>query len=243
MYNDHYIVITSEDSKDVYPENTVSNFKVRLAKRLALDEHYEVACVRFSFTDTLSAFNVPQKVRIMADSKPVVSLSIKPQHFNDVYQLCDVINERIKTKVNIGDADTHPLLAIDKHDRVFTAGGTIQGKVHTLEFSPVLETILGLRSEGLAQLTAFKTDLYVYSDICTPSIVGDASVPLLTSINLGSTVSYGEQDIRKIRNPTYVKLATRDILDIEIQLLDDTGRPPYFAYGSVTLTLHFRRRK
>jgi hypothetical protein len=44
-----YVVLSSNSSMEMYPDNTIANFKVKLAKPLVLDGRYEVGLVEIIY--------------------------------------------------------------------------------------------------------------------------------------------------------------------------------------------------
>ena len=83
--------------------------------------------------------------------------------------------------------------------------------------------------------------IYLYTDVVESRIVGDSFVRLLRSHPVrgtnGTTITY------RFTNIHYVFLLHMEFGTIEIDIRDDIGRPVSFEYGTVTVTLHFRRRR
>ena len=243
MYEDRYIVLSSKDSLHLYPENKMSNFRVKMSRRLHLKGNWECACVRFSFTNSLCTFNEPQQIFITntQTKKRVVEMLIAPQRFQSLARLIMVINETVEQEVEISEGDRLPGLMTDQHDRVQAYFGSINGEKYHLEFGDSLVIILGLNRDGFYFMDAFKTNLYVYLDCLKSRIVADAKVPLLTTIDIGNVEKEpGEQTVIKINKPEYTMIAHSEFDEIEVQILDDTGKPPIFEFGVVTITLHLR---
>lgn len=247
MSEGRYVVISSKDSLHLYPWKTMSNFRVKLSRRLYMKGTWECACVRFSFTNSLCTFNRPQEV-YMTETDLVgetearlTDVLIAPQRFLSTEHLINVINETVKQEVSVGDNDVHPSLTLDKYDRVKRVFGRINDKKYHLELSPTLDLLLGLQRDGFHFLDAYKTDLYVYVDCIKSRIVGDVNAPLLTTIDIGNRrMVPGEQTIVNITKPEYTPVSNSEVDEIEVQILDDTGRTPAFDFGVVSLTLHFR---
>lgn len=245
MSESFYVILNSNDSSEIYEENHMTNFKVHLARRLELDSQWECALVRFSFTNSLCTFHSPQSIFLSSEREPKqVEILLAPQRFRDIKHLVQVINRTVEDEVNIAEGDIHPHLKVDHNDRVVMVYTKIGDRLFHLEFSPHLEIILGLDRKGCHYLYAFRTDLYIYLDIIAKKIVGDAFVQLLTTVDIGDmTTDQGDQVIFKIKQPEYCKIVQSSVDEIETQILDDTGKEPIFEFGSVSLTLHFRRVK
>ena len=83
--------------------------------------------------------------------------------------------------------------------------------------------------------------MFIYTNIIEPIIVGDSSVPLLKSVWIGK---YEHDEVVNINidNPMYLPIASSCINNIEINIRDDSGKLINFPKGSKThLTLHFRK--
>jgi len=76
--------------------------------------------------------------------------------------------------------------------------------------------------------------MYIYSDIAEPQ-------PLLLIINT-NIKEYGSSNVHIFQNPHYVPVQRKQFHQIIIDLIDSTGNPLPFQYGSVFVKLHFRRR-
>ena len=122
-----------------------------------------------------------------------------------------------------------------------------------VEFDPSLAKTLGLdkiifgRNEIKAvshpRLYTGISNLYIYTSISEPLLVGDVRVPLLKSIWLDHT-KFKIEDVINVspKIPMYLPVASSSINKIEINIRDDSGNIIDFGLGSKTsLTLHFRK--
>jgi len=83
--------------------------------------------------------------------------------------------------------------------------------------------------------------LFVYCDLVEPTVLGDAKVPLLRTVNIT-----GKENLtisRIYQNVQYVPVHRKQFDTIELDIRDDTGRKVPFERGKVVITLHFRLRK
>ena len=247
MSDYYYVILSSDDSAAIYPENKMANFRVKLARPMDFEPGmWEVACLRFSYTNSLCTFNSPQSVFLVdvQTREKHAELVLYPKQFNSVAHITQQINTQLKEQVGISATDRLPVLKFDAHNRLRQSIGKIGSKRYRLEFSDSLRIIMGEEREGYHYLDACRTDLYLYIDCVATKIVGDVNVPLLTTLDIGSMPSKpGEQSTIKIKAPEYTTVAHSQVDEIEVQLLDDVGREPSFQYGRITVTLHFRRRK
>lgn len=242
--NYEYCVLTSNDSKTIYPDNTMSNFRVKLGWRMERKGTWECALVRLSYTNTISTFNQVEKVYIKEKGANSGSeTSIYPEHYQTIGHLIRTINETVRRQVNVGESDRLPVIGQDKYGRVHKFEGMINNKAHEISFSEGLDLILGFGRNGFHYLDAFRNDIYVYIDCIKKSVVGDQYVPLLATVDISAPhARYGDQVIVNINKPEYVPLSHSDISELEVQILDDTGHEVKFGYGTLTVTIHFRER-
>lgn len=88
------------------------------------------------------------------------------------------------------------------------------------------------RLDKYAQQSVF----YIYSDLVSPSIVGNTRANLLQCCPVSG--SYGEM-VRHQFNPVrYLDVMYEKVDTISIEILSEQGEPIRFSYGSVVLTLH-----
>jgi hypothetical protein len=83
--------------------------------------------------------------------------------------------------------------------------------------------------------------LFVYSDIVSPSFVGDSYTQLLRLIEIPSSYKFGDQVKITYPNTYYVPLLVKEFDTIEIDIKDDTGVNIPFEFGRCIITLHFRK--
>lgn len=84
--------------------------------------------------------------------------------------------------------------------------------------------------------------IYIYCNLCEHMNVGDKRVPLLRNVAFNSGGSFGATISIIYTNPLYVRLNTRSIHSIDVELRDDMGELIPFIEGKTTITLHFRRQ-
>jgi hypothetical protein len=234
-----HIVLSSEHCKDIYPDNKMSNFKVRLPKKLNLDYNWRVALTEIKYTNSLFTFEGTEYIIVSGGTK--AKIPFKPALYDTVEELVEDIRIALRAQVHIRDP---PSITVEEGDRVVVKDGstTKAGKSIPvkLSFSETLHNILGIDRNGRAFLNAGRTNILVYSSIVAPRIVGHMSVPLLCVVDAQNTEAFGSRISHVYKRPHYCHLAQTDIDEIEIQLLDDSGRPPNFKYGEVVLSLHFK---
>lgn len=108
------------------------------------------------------------------------------------------------------------------------------------------ETVRGVRglyqSLHASNIHGSVHSLYVYCDLIQHIAVGDASAPLLRIVN-ANTGNYGDEVHQIYEPPRYMPLLKYEFDTIEIDIRDTFSNPIPFEFGSLNLTLHFRRTK
>ena len=170
-------------------------------------------------------------------TEPITTTSVKTADVND--GVTDAVNDVLP-----------PEPAFDTKYR----GGTVSiyVKEHCLvRLSEKLLYMLGLNSEPAVFSHGLHTgvtdpnldsitSLFVYSDICQYSLIGDASAPLLRIVQVKND---DERMVTKtFPHVYYTPVAKKNFGTVEIYIRDDTGVKIPFAYGKLVVTLHFRKR-
>jgi predicted DNA-binding ribbon-helix-helix protein len=88
------------------------------------------------------------------------------------------------------------------------------------------------------------SQLYIYSDITDPILVGGVRVPLLRTVWVETKYNPGNIIHQSIERPMYLPISANSINNIEVQIRYDSGKIIKFPHGSVTtLILHFRKNE
>src|ERR1700739_147954 len=234
-----HIVLSSDHCKDIYPGNKMSNFKVRLPKKLQLDQNWRGALTEIKYTNALFTFEGTEYIIVSGGT--TAKIPLKPALYDTVEELIEDIKVALKGQVHLRNP---PSITVEEGDRVRVkdGSGTKAGKKIPVKLScsETLHNILGIDRNGRAFLNAGRTNILVYSSIVAPRIVGHMSVPLLCVVDAHTTATFGSRISHVYKRPHYCQLAQTDIDEIEIQLLYDSGIPPNFKYGEVVLSLHFK---
>lgn len=239
--NLHNLFLSTSAHNDVVFEVTPeAEYDFIMGDSLLTSSHYIIECYVKSGTTTYS---------------------IQSGNYASVQAILDKINkESGNIKFFYKNGHVNVEIAKKKEKRIFwTRGTTVSQEVEIdLEYITLLnglQYVLGfeetvLKSSTIArfrpQLHRGLFAIFIYSNICKYSHVGDTRVPLLNVISMpksefGNTVSIDVSD------PMYVPVAYTTVDDIEIKLASDTGEELAFdnenddASKSV-ITLHFRKR-
>ena len=84
--------------------------------------------------------------------------------------------------------------------------------------------------------------LMIYSDICKPYVTGDVQSRLLRVVSLNiDDCTYGSTRFKSFSPPMYIPLLYNSFQTIKIDIRDQSGCAIPFDYGTVTVTLHFKK--
>ena len=89
---------------------------------------------------------------------------------------------------------------------------------------------------------AIPDKLFIYSDVCEPYITGDGKTSLLRIVSVDtSNRDFGSCQSIHFSSGHYIPLHRTDFQTIEIDIRDQLGEHIPFEFGTLTVTLHFRR--
>jgi hypothetical protein len=137
-------------------------------------------------------------------------------------------------------------------DRVYVSLYTKEGNVRQLTFSKDLCEILGFPETTIIESPGYNgtrspdinrgmTGLYVYSNVVDNRLVGDAYVPLLRVVPLGSLAVKYDNVFVEFNNIQYHDVRSFHDRDVEIKIARDNGETVTFDKGKVIVNLHFKR--
>jgi hypothetical protein len=258
-----YITLPSNASLDVYPNNTLTKYTVRLPRTLYLKEGYEVALAEIMYPRSWETMNKTEdySIRVMdIDERNLTNVMLPAAQYNSVEELVRTINLSLARHFN---SKKLPTGTVRFEYTPLTDKVTYKGKYgHGVELSEQLYAILGfdyqtplirgsvdgdnnrfwvVEAQYVSNLARGFHALYVYCNICKPQIVGDIYASLIRTVavkgkrNEHVTISYNP--------PHYIPVGTREISEIEIDIRDDTGEKIPFNFGKVVCKLHFKQNE
>lgn len=265
---DFYLLLPSNASPDVYPDNTTSSYKTELPKQITLSGGgWTVALVEIAYTNTLENINPGNNEVVFAyqDEKKLWKKDVEYMasgRFRSVQSVLDELNVIIRRQVEKYAPELFPTTEF------FTLSkeGIVESNPIVSELELESSEIHVRLCEGLAKLLGFQEcafflckgsphqsvtqpDLrlgtpplcYVYCDLLEPMVVGHTQVPLLRCIPVAKA-EYGDITSHAVDFPIYQTLATREFSTVQIDLREHTGNPMPFEFGHSTVLLHFKRR-
>lgn len=245
MKNDFYMVLPSDNSMMYYPDNTVACFTTQLPEDIRLEGKWLVAATEFIFPYTFS--NVPESVIISAVKPDFTGNLIMDRGFyKEPALFLETLNSLIeKTDVRFvlkknGYVLCETLEDVAKGTNVaFEASESL---CNILGYPNSIHITTGTQGEQPFNLHAnMPRELFVYSDICEPSIVGDVHAGLLTKVNVNiSKFDYWASQHNTFSMPRYTRLLTNNFRNIIIDIRDRFGVSAPFEGGRSSVTLHFK---
>ena len=258
-----YIVLPSNSSMDLYPDNKTSSFKVNLATHLDLDiDKWEAALAEIQFP--ISWYNIRKGrnfirrgirgVDFLEDFPEKKSetrrvhwsrVEITAGYYASVKEIIEKLNEKEEGKIipiTYSFEKVSQKTSIKKSERIYINWKN-SDIAKCLGFNPDSYILKKERytSPNLASTKSMYKNVYVYSDIIKNQSVGNVKAPLLRIVPVEG--SYGEICCVRYEKPHYFPLSRNHIGTIHVDLRDDKGELISFESGSQTvLTLVFRRK-
>ena len=232
-----------------YSDNTLTNFVTRLPRRIELEGQWEVGLVEIQYPHNW--YNVPSNTdRLMTLSRVGENSRIDMNYFEipPGYYKPDVLLQRIKTLAAAATNQSEIYIVLEYDEVDMTYVSELRG--YMLDVGPHVSSLLGLERtyipaqphRGRVVMDIDPIDsLYVYCDIIESRIVGDVLAPLLRVIPVKG--KHGETILKSYENVHYVPLQRKTFQTMEIDIRDRTGKAVPFERGTLSVTLHFRRKR
>ena len=253
--SDFYLTLPSNSSMDVYPNNTMANFKTKLPNRIELEGRWEVGIVEMQYPH--SWYNLREeagRVTITPQSPDNsinwTSAVIPPGYYNTIKVLLRRVETEIAKAMNM--PRKKPVsLQYDEISRKITAKVKNSRNVpqYSVTFDSVMQRMLGFNSNPITRGSTEAPlpvdmdplhSIYVYCDLIEPRIVGDKMAQLLRVVPVEGRS--GEMVTRIYENVHYTPLQRKSFETVEIDIRDSLGAKVPFERGTLNVTLHFRRR-
>lgn len=268
---DHfYVTLPSNSSFQYYGNQSMSNYKTKLAKDIHLNvDEWEVGLAEFIYP--ISWHNV---MKGFFTVRKLVGGMWKVEHG----RIPDNRYESVKNLIKTLEHEVHEILGDQASNIKFSYVATRQVKVYladgyVIRLSPRLAEVLGFGDyDNICELRNHKThsgytstcevkrtdddntllspfiadvhrglrSLFIHCNIVTAQLVGDMYVPLLRTV----TVKGDTDDVvaKSFSNIHYMCIERSNFQEIEIHITDDTGRTVPFQHGRVIVKLHFKRK-
>ena len=262
-----YISLPSDASSDLFPNNTISSFKVKLPNTINLDRKKSVlGLTQIQWPNSLR--NVTHiRFKIFAEN-PVgdktsrVQFCIRPGFYESPQELVREINEKIRQVFieeapNILNGAQHCYLEFDELTEKVSFIRADDDTNLLMEFCVIMHWKMfcmlgfglnkdsrkilrtGERAPYVVDLHAGLSQIYVYCNVIESSrILGSMYAPLLRIIPIN--VKHGDIANYEPRIVEYMPLRYDDISEISIELRSDTGELIEFQSGKTVVGLHIK---
>ena len=252
----------------IYPDNTVSHFKVNMREPLELNDQWEVALSELQYPcawDNVRKDNNKFLIRfrIQGNAKPYIAIKKVPAgYYADTGSLVAKINsltehtavgklkgikleyDGVARRVTI---TTKNVMFTDKNGKEYRVNASIKlkGDVARLLGFP-RDTLIIANTKMTSPFTASPSggfhQMYVYSDLIQPQPHPDGNVPVLRVV----AVEHDRQEKRytsiHFQQSYFMSLAKSRVNTIEFKIADATGKAVGFSHGNAVVTLLFRRK-
>ena len=242
--NDFFITLPCNSSLKYFPDNGPAEFKTKLAQPINLRGHWEVALAELQYCSSWN--NVLEDMEFYYGTEnDRRKLTIHKGHYDDLKDVLEVIEGKIvhEMKGLITFKYSHYMGKV----LVNLAAGM---QIWWLDMR--LCRLLGMKSADMRDEGVHKgyscvpyrianPNMFVYTDVAVPVMVGDSHVPLLRIVSPSGqhgarlTVTYDRMH--------YVPVRSVNFDTIEVNISDDSGNLIQFNFGKTVVKLHFRPRK
>ena len=141
--DDFYVTLPSNVSS-VFFENTSTNFRTKLAKRINVTEDYEVGLAEISYT--LRFYNIMEDEKIKIKIKNQEKYITLKSGYYKITELIETINNSFKL---IEEVKIHPRFELLKDDKIRINFGVYQSRYFSVEMSDNLCHMLGFDKKSM----------------------------------------------------------------------------------------------
>lgn len=253
---DFHVVLPSNASPRVYPDNKTSNFKIQLSERVDLHGDWEVALLEIHY---------PNTVQHVTEGENTITVSyvdgdedvfhVQPGQYRNANPIFLELNEILSPKFTSPSSEKKStIVEVTKDDYiVIHPFENVRDAKYT--FSPKLSLQLGLIHPGpyssekhlygtypIDMTLGAPPQLYIYLDVIQDQIVGHTRAPLLRTIPVDTRSTFGSMTTYMCDPPIYFQLKTKSFDTLEVNIRTHAGAFMPFDHGTSTLLCHFRQR-
>ena len=269
--NSHFFISLPSNVIEKKENNTIADFITNLPYPIKFDSTWEVGLSEISYPFSWYNILSRQRVDVVdIDGKSYLlrPMFLEPGYYDDANKLADLIARMLAAYIDEDLVQSKPSIYHDGISHKFQCFLGI--KKDTLEnlylmFDSELSAMLGFRDVKGNELekypklkiennfgaywapecfdfTAGIRELFVYSDVCDYSIVGNSSHQLLRTVKTPYNYQYGQQFVVTYDRANYIPLSSSEISSIKVSIKDGMGNPIQFQFGRTVVTLHFRKK-
>ncbi len=247
-----HLTLPSGSLPDLYPNNTLSNFTVKLASTIENGSNLECALSEIMYPSRFG--NVREGYNTIVckmEGEERIAFEIPVGYYETPETVINAIDAAGLSGIKKGEMRAI-LLVLNKNNRIVVTprfqwsvqfGGDIAAIfgfpiVHNTS-EPIAKMMIG---KYHATLSGGMSAMYVYSDIIKTQPVGGGEASLLRAVTLDRTHPIKENASAVFFPRYFIPLSSSTIDTINIQLRDSVGGFMHFEQGEVVVVLDIRRR-
>ena len=253
-----HLTLPSGSLPDLYPNNTLSNFTVKLASTIENGSNLECALSEIMypsrFGNVREGYNTivcNRKMDTHGAEHKRIAFKIPAGYYETSQAVIDAIDAAGLSGIKKGEMRTI-LIVLNKNNRIvvtprFKWSVRFGGDIAAMFGFPIVNGT----SESIAKMTIGKyhatlsggmSAMYVYSDIIKAQPVGGGEASLLRAVTLDRTHPIKENASAVFFPRYFIPLSSSTIDTVNIQLRDSVGGFMHFEQGEVVVVLDIRRR-
>lgn len=247
MSTERHIILPSNASNDVFPNNRADDYTTLLNDPIELEQgNYQVALQEFQFIRALPTVSTPSFTVATGTliRRAYTVITLQRTNFGTINAFVEHINQRINSFAQFKNKVSFTYNALTSRVTITLSPGFITS------IPPEWVSILGFTGQRVlitttgakpADLYKGIYNLYIYTDISTPIRIGSVSKQLLGIVSIPK----GQRDIPEVvtktfTNPMYVNTIGDRIETIRIYIKDDHGNAVQFKIEPVIVRLSIR---
>ena len=242
-----YLTLPNGSSKELFPENTPSEYTTKLPRWVQLKGEWEIGLHSITYTQQYIAQHLDTPISFTHPGGNGKGGKMK-KYPTTVHEYIKSINQSLKESPDITDKEIEFRHELNGKITIVISSGY---KVSLRREQAIVLGFLKVEDSGeVKEITSTETgaypanlhrvtNIYVYCDIVQPQIVGDKTVPLLGIVPCKKAVEPYEK-IYEGENIRYIPVQMKTFQTIKVHLRSSTYEFIPFDYGRASVTLHLR---
>ena len=189
MASDFYLVLPSNLSMDIHPNNTLAQYITNLPRRISLHGEWECGLTEIHYPHDW--YNVRNARMVVEHEESVHNVYLDDGYYDSPETLVEAINLDKVSRVKVShDSVTQKVRAHLKSQTKFRLYGDLSDILGFSNITSDADHSITLPANSVVDLRRGFESLYVYSSMVEPRVVGDKIVPLLRIVPI--TGQHGE---------------------------------------------------
>lgn len=249
--NEFYVTLPSNASMQIFNSNKANSFRTQLAAPINLIGKWEVGLAEIQYPRTWNTLNRGENIHYWIDGESERwKLRVVAGQYPSIQSILDTIMRNMNE-----DAKKNIFFEYNENNRRVHVYLYNNAKVkfessmmcRLLGFDPKTQITMSGKDNvyheavRIPDLSLNKNGIFIYTDICAHTPVGDSIVPLLRIVPIEG--QDGDIVTKTYDKPHYLPVSKSHIDIIKIELSDDSGKLIDFEYGKTIVKLHFRPRR